>query len=142
MLINFFKNIFGKQPPHDPKIILVVDDTDADRHLSQKILEKQGLKTIAATNGRMGVSMARDYRPNLILMDYMMPELNGIEACRILKNDPKTRSIPIIFLTSLDTPHSVVECFEQGADIFLTKPVKTNDLIKQVELTLADKTRI
>ena len=142
MLINFLRNIFGKHPPHDPKIILVVDDTDADRHLSQKILEKQGLKTIAATNGRMGVKMAREYRPDLILMDYMMPELNGLEACKILKSDPQTKNIPIIFLTSLDTPNNVVMFFEQGADIFLPKPVNTGDLVKQVELTLADKGRL
>ena len=142
MLKTFIKNVFGNKRPTAAATILVVDDTDSDRHLSQGILEKQGYKTIAASDGRAGVDLARQSKPSLILMDYMMPDLNGVDACQILKNDPQTRDIPVIFLTSLDTPNSVVECFEQGADIFLAKPVNTNDLIKQVEITLADKGRL
>ena len=139
MLKSFFNNIFGNKSSTETKTILVVDDTDSDRHLVQKILENNGFKTIAASGGRMGVELARQSRPDLVLMDYMMPELNGMEACGILKNDPQTRNIPIIFLTSMDTPEGVIKSFEKGAETFLNKPVRSVELINQIEFTFANK---
>ena len=139
MFKEILRKILGSKPLGKQATILVVDDSDVDRTFSLRTLSNRGYKILSAPNGETGVQMAKAHRPDLILLDYMMPDLNGPEVCHILKNDTTTKNIPVIFLTSLDTPKSVVDCFEQGAEIFLPKPIKASELLEQVRLTLSEK---
>lgn len=120
--------------PSREKTILVIDDSELDRHLAVSILQKR-FYVLTASDGMAGVRLARDKKPDLILLDFMMPGMTGSEVCRALKESVGTRDIPVIFLTSMDTPATVVDSFEQGAEIFLTKPVRSGELIRQIELT-------
>ena len=134
--------LFGNRGSTVTNTILVVDDTETDRLFAQRVLEKKGYKIILASNGQMGIEMAKLHIPDLILLDFMMPDLNGPEVCKALKSNPKTENIPVIFLTSLETPSSVVDSFEKGADIFLNKPINANKLVAQISLTLNQKENI
>lgn len=131
-IINHIKNLFC---PQRTKTVLVIDDSDLDRHVATSILEKN-FYVLTAPGGREGIEMARAKQPDLILLDFMMPEMKGPEVCHILKGDDRTSHIPVIFLTSMDTPETVVDSFEKGADIYLTKPISRRELVKQVELSL------
>jgi len=81
-------------------LILIVDDSPTEVHVMQKALEKHGYRTAAAADGAEGVRLAREMSPDLIFMDIVMPGMNGYQATRALANDPKTRTIPIIMVTS------------------------------------------
>ena len=114
----------------EKKTILVIDDSELDRKTTSGMLTGR-FKVLCATGGREGIAMACAHRPDLILLDFMMPDLKGPEVCRLLKDDPRTRDIPVIFLTSMDTPNHMVDSFEQGAEVYLTKPVSRAELVKQ-----------
>src|SRR5204862_7010184 len=81
-------------------LILIVDDSPTELHVMQKALEKHGFRTAAAADGAEGVRLAREMSPDLIFMDIVMPGMNGYQATRALANDPKTRTIPFIMVTS------------------------------------------
>ena len=81
-------------------LILIVDDSPTEMHVMQAALERHGYRTAAAADGAEGIRLAREMSPDLIFMDIVMPGMNGYQATRALANDPKTRSIPIIMVTS------------------------------------------
>ena len=112
--------------------ILVVDDELDIREFVQYNLVKEGYEVACATNGREAVAMASDFRPHLILMDMMMPEMDGREACRILRANPETAKTMIIFLSAVCEEESLVECYEVGADDYITKPVSMRVLCSRV----------
>ncbi len=104
-----------------PKI-LIVDDSRIDFEILNEALKAE-YEIIAAVNGREGVALAgSDYTPDLILLDIVMPEMDGYEACRVLKNSPKTKNIPVIFLTSMTEKEDETKAFELGAVDYITKP--------------------
>ena len=103
--------------------ILVVDDELDIREFVQYNLVKEGYEVACATNGREAVERAIDFRPHLILMDMMMPEMDGREACRALRANPATSKMMIVFLSAVCEEESLVECYEAGADDYITKPV-------------------
>jgi CheY-like chemotaxis protein len=131
-LIDLIKRIFS---PPSSQSVLVVDDSDVDRHLAARILERK-FRVLTASTAKRGLEMALEDQPALILLDVMMPDVQGTEVCRILKCNPRTRDIPVIFLTGQDTPATVIECFDGGADTFLAKPIRGADLLKQVDIAL------
>ena len=112
--------------------ILVVDDELDIREFVQYNLVKEGYKVACATNGREAVAVAGEYRPHLILMDMMMPEMDGREACRILRANPATSKTMIVFLSAVCEEESLVECYEAGADDYITKPVSMRVLCSRV----------
>ena len=122
--------------PEKTQTVLIIDDSEIDRRVAVSILEKQ-YHILLATSGQEGIALAREKKPDLILLDFVMPLMEGPEVCRILREDGRTRPIPIIFLTSMDTPATVIDSFVEGADFFLTKPISRSELIKQVRATLA-----
>jgi two-component system cell cycle response regulator DivK len=114
------------------RTILIVEDDPKNMKLFHDLLQVNGYQTLEATDGRQGVDSARLLGPDLILMDAMLPVLNGIEAIKILKSDEKTRMIPIIALTSFALPNEKERILEAGCNGYMLKPLNINDLISMI----------
>lgn len=112
--------------------ILIVDDVTSNVLLLKILLTNEKFQICTASNGHQCVEVARSEHPDLILLDVMMPELNGFDTAVILKKDPLTADIPIIFLTALNSPSDLVHGFQVGAHDFLTKPFNKEELIMRV----------
>ena len=119
------------------KQIMIVDDSPTDAHLLQKMLEKNGYQTLTAGNGNEGIEVARLMRPDLILMDVVMPGLNGFQATRELSSNPETSSIPVIIVTRKDQKVDRVWGIRQGARDYITKPVSEGDLLSLINEALS-----
>ncbi len=112
--------------------VLVVDDEPDIIELLKYNLEKDGYKVRTATNGMKAIKTAKEFIPDLILLDIMMPKMDGIETCRQLRELPEISETKIIFLTARMEEYSEVAAFEMGADDYLVKPVKPRALISRV----------
>lgn len=112
-----------------PMILIAEDHVDSREALSA-LLEAFGFQVVPAVNGREAVSLAREAAPDLILMDIMMPELDGFEATRQIRGFPETRDIPIITLTAMDGARSLA--LDAGADDFLPKPINSGSLLEKL----------
>lgn len=119
--------------------ILVAEDSDSDRLLLRALLERQGHVVTAVENGREAVARYREKRPDLVLLDVMMPEMDGIEAAREMRALAGTALIPIIFLTSLNKAQDLAACLAAGGDDFLTKP--WNPVILEAKIRAFDRLR-
>lgn len=113
--------------------ILVVDDTPFNIKIVTTILQEVGYNIYSTTSGSKALEMVKNTRFNLILLDVMMPEMDGYEVIRKLKHDGNTKDIPIIFLTARDDSESVIRAFEEGAYDYLTKPFNPQELISRVK---------
>lgn len=116
--------------------ILVVDDEQDLLDLIEYNLRKEGFEVIKAENGLDGIAMAREYKPNLVLLDIMMPQMDGIEVCDRMRDDSELKNIPIIFLTARSDEKTEVEGLNKGADDFITKPISTTKLISRIKAVL------
>ena len=112
--------------------ILIVDDVVSNVLLLKILLTNENFQVCTASNGKMCIEMAKSEHPDLILLDVMMPDLNGFDTAVILKKDPDTLDIPIIFLTALNNPNDLVKGFQVGANDFLTKPFNKEELVMRV----------
>ncbi|PDH29803.1 MAG: hybrid sensor histidine kinase/response regulator, partial [Puniceicoccaceae bacterium MED-G31] len=106
----------------NPKI-LVVDDQPINVKLLQSKLERQSMDVSIAFDGRECLEKVASVHPDIILLDIMMPEMDGIETCRLIKADPKTKAIPIIFITANVTKKQKIQGLEAGAVDYITKPI-------------------
>jgi twitching motility two-component system response regulator PilH len=113
--------------------ILIVDDSPTDAYLVKNILEGQGYQTSEASNGEEGIQKAKDTKPNLIIMDVVMPGLNGFQATRKITKAPETSSIPVIIVSSKNMESDRAWGLMQGAKEFLVKPVKQDELLDAVK---------
>ena len=118
-------------------LVLIVDDSPTEVHVMQKALEQHGFRTAAAADGDEAIRKARELHPDLILMDIVMPGLNGFQATRELANDPQTRRIPVIMVTSKSQESDRVWGLRQGAVDYLVKPVSMDLLVQKAEAALA-----
>lgn len=116
--------------------VLIVDDSPTERHVLQGMLERNGFKVSLATNGEDGVAEAKAVKPDLILMDVVMPGLNGFQATRELSRTPDTASIPVIIVTTKDQETDRIWGMRQGAKDYLTKPVQEPLLMKAIQSLL------
>jgi CheY-like chemotaxis protein len=116
--------------------ILIVEDNMDTYELMRFILELNGYETFLAMDGLDGVNAARKQRPDLILMDLSMPEMDGWEATRRIKNDPITDSIPLIAVTARALPGDRARALEAGCDDYITKPMDLSELISMVNRAL------
>jgi twitching motility two-component system response regulator PilH len=116
--------------------ILVVDDSPTEIHIFKKILEKQGYTIVVAKDGQEGVDMAKQTRPDIILMDVVMPVLNGFQATRQLKNSEETADIPVIMVTTKDQKTDINWGMRQGANEYLVKPVAPAELLHKIRSLL------
>ncbi len=114
------------------KKILVVDDEKDILELLKYNLEKEGYKVKTVTNGVDAVKTAKEYQPDLVLLDIMMPEQDGVETCRQLREIPDLKNTFIVFLTARSEEYSEVAAFEIGADDYITKPIKPRALMSRL----------
>jgi two-component system alkaline phosphatase synthesis response regulator PhoP len=112
--------------------VMVVDDEPDILELLTYNLEKEGYEVKTATNGKKAVALAQSFQPELILMDIMMPVMDGVEACRQIREMPEMRNTFIIFLTARSEEYSEVAAFDTGADDYLTKPIKPRALMSRI----------
>ena len=138
--MDFFKKITGKNQNNQFKdrLILVVDDNVVDLKIVVHALKGLGCKVMTAENGSEGYVKALSHKPDLILSDCNMPFMDGVQMCKQIKEDNKTKDIPIIFLTGVDSPRNVVECFSLEAENFMCKPINPKALTAQIEQILSE----
>jgi twitching motility two-component system response regulator PilH len=113
--------------------ILIVDDSPSQLLGIKRIVEKLGHETLSAEDGAAGVEVAKQEKPDLILMDLAMPNLNGFQATRTISKNPDTAHIPIILVTTKDQETDKVWGMRQGAKAYVTKPIKEEDLVKALQ---------
>jgi len=124
---------------NNPPRILVVDDNETNRDIIVTRLEANGYATLQACDGEEALAAVAQHRPDLVLLDVMMPNLNGIEACRRLKSDTAFPFLPIILVTANTATKDVVEGLDAGADEYLTKPIDQAALVARVRSVLRVK---
>jgi twitching motility two-component system response regulator PilH len=116
--------------------VLIVDDSPTEAHVLKGMLEKNGYETEIAESGAEGIERAKAFKPDLVLMDVVMPGLNGFQATRQLTKDPETSEIPVIIVTTKDQETDRVWGLRQGARDFLTKPVSEQRLLEKINAVL------
>lgn len=141
MLSELIKNIFSrsaawKGPSLKGKTILIIDDGEIERKMYSAFIEKAGGLPKTAENGAAGLATARSRKFDVILLDYSLPDMNGVAVCRQLKMDPSTKNMPVIFLTGSVKPEGVITCYDAGAECYLSKPVSAETLITQIQSAL------
>jgi len=112
--------------------ILIADDEPEIRLMVNRMLGKEHI-ILEAANGREAIAIARLHKPNLILMDIMMPEMDGYSSCNVIKNAPDLNSIPVIMLTGIEHELNVRMSTEMGADGYITKPFSLEELLETVD---------
>jgi len=117
--------------------VLIVDDSRTIVRALQLMLEREGYLTFSAFDGEQAVDMARRHKPDAILMDIVMPNMNGFEATRVLTNDRETVSIPIIMVSGTEQPSDRIWGLRLGAKGFLAKPINREDLLNKVRTVIA-----
>jgi len=122
-----------------PINILIVEDSPTQTKLLRLILEDNGYAVDSASNGIKALECIRHKKPNLIITDIVMPEMDGFALCKALKNDPELNHIPIMLLTSLSDPHDVIKGLQAGADNFLTKPYEDTFLVSRIHYIIANQ---
>ena len=140
---RIFRKLGGAQPDTGATVgtrgtVLVVDDSPTETRVFVAALEKAGFRVESASNGEEGVNAARRVNPDVILMDVVMPVLNGFQATRQLQRDPQTANIPVIMVTSKDQETDRTWGLRQGALDYLVKPVDTQELVERIRMALGD----
>lgn len=120
--------------------LLLVEDNEMNRDMLSRRLSRHGYRVSAAESGRAGLALAQTTRPDLIIMDLSLPDVDGWEATRLLKSDSETLHIPIIILTAHAMAEDRARAFEVGCDDFDTKPVEFSRLLEKIERLLAGET--
>ncbi len=129
------KKKLNNQPNKTP-VILIVDDNRENLELLEAYLEDIDCKTIAAYDGPEALEIIRNDKPDLILLDIMMPKMSGFEVCRRVKNDPATAHIPIIMVTALNDFGDMQRAVDCGTDDFVSKPVNKLEMLTRVKTML------
>lgn len=114
------------------KKVLVVDDSATERHILGDILGKQGFEVSYAEDGEKGVEQSKLIKPDLIIMDVVMPGMNGFQATRAISKDPETQNIPIIICTTKDQETDKVWGVRQGAKDYVVKPIDSAELLSKI----------
>lgn len=115
------------------KHILIVDDEPQVLRLLELSLEQAGYQVSTAENGQEALKFIATVKPDLVIMDSVMPVMDGIEALKQLKNNEATAAIPVILLTAKDSPSDMAKGWESGTDLFLTKPILTAELLDYIQ---------
>lgn len=126
-------NLFGKKKQ---RILVVEDEADIAGGLKAR-LELEGFEVLVSEDGEAGIHAARRDHPHMIILDVMIPKINGFEVCSVLKNDAKTKDIPILILTALPQLDDAEKAFSAGANDFLNKPYLNDRLLRKVRKLLA-----
>ncbi len=122
----------NQKPVNDAPTILVVDDNPNNIKIVALIMSALKYKIVIATNGEQAIEMVKQTRPDLILMDVMMPKIDGFETCRIIKSKKENENIPVIFITALNDTDSLVKGFKAGGVDYISKPFNKDELISRM----------
>lgn len=117
------------------KILLVDDEPDILEFISYN-LKKEGFDVFTSTNGKDAIQIARQEKPGLIILDVMMPDLDGIETCRVIRETPELKEVLVAFLTARNEDYSQIAGFDAGADDYINKPIKPRVLVSRVKALL------
>lgn len=117
-------------------IILIVDDEITTLKLIKMVLQREGYRVATATSGAEGLRKAEDLQPALMLLDIVLPGMDGFQVCQYLRKNPKTANLPVIMFSGLDRPADQRNAFKAGGDDYLTKPVKMVDLLEKIRALL------
>ena len=120
----------------DKKTILVVDDEQDLLDLIEYNLKQEGFDVLKAEDGKEGIEVAREHSPSLVLLDIMMPKMDGMEVVERMRDDEQLKHIPIIFLTARGDEKTEVEGLDKGGDDYITKPISTTKLISRIKAVL------
>lgn len=118
------------------ELILIIEDNEKNRRLARDVLTFKGYRTIESETAEQGIRLARERKPALILMDFHLPGMNGIEAFKILRADPLTSSIPIIAVTASAMTEDRKKIIDAGFDGLQTKPINVKEFLETVAMTL------
>lgn len=121
------------------KNILIIEDVEDHLEIVKLILEQHGYNILVATTGLEGLNCARSNSPDLVILDVVLPEMNGYEVCKEIKNGADTRSIPVIMLSVRSNPEDIETAYKAGANKYITKPFNLEDLIKEVKKHLGEE---
>jgi two-component system cell cycle response regulator DivK len=121
------------------ELILIVEDNEKNRKLARDVLQFKGYRTIEAETGEEGVALALEQKPDLILMDYQLPGIDGIEAFRRIRGDTSTAHIPIVAVTASAMPEEAKKMKDAGFDGFQTKPINVKEFVQAVATVLSGK---
>ena len=113
--------------------VMIVDDSPTEVHVMKKALERHGFETVSAADGSECITLAREVKPDLILMDVVMPGVNGFQATRTLSRDPDTAAIPVVMVTTKDQETDRIWGMRQGAVDYLVKPVSESTLVAKAK---------
>ena len=119
--------------------VLIVDDDPGIRMLLSKFLQREGFETVMAQNGLEGVEFAKKHQPDLIVMDVVMPQMDGLTAARLIKFYKPLSNVPILFLTAKDADKEIELAQEVRAEVYITKPFDVRQVIDVVRETLSGK---
>jgi CheY-like chemotaxis protein len=122
-----------------PARILIAEDNPQGAELLDAYLGETGWEVATALDGEETLQKVRDWQPDLILLDIMMPKISGFEVCKRLKPDPATRDIAVLMITALDQTADVERAVEAGTDDFLTKPINQAELLRRIKGLLASR---
>ena len=120
----------------EKKKILFIDDNSIDRTFISRLLSKYDFTVTLAVDGIIGLKMAQEEKPDLILLDILLPHISGIELCKKLKKDPVTQDIPVVFYTSLDTPKDLINFTSYGAQDYIPKTMPPEELVASINSIL------
>ena len=120
------------------KTVLIVEDNELNMKLFNDLLEANGRATLRTRSGVEAIELAREHRPDLILMDIQLPEVSGLEATRRLKNDPELRAIPVIAITAFAMKGDEEKIRQGGCEGYLSKPISVAKFLETVNSFLAD----
>ncbi len=116
--------------------VLIIDDEEDIRNILEYNLKKEGFSVYTSENGAGGIELAKQVNPDIIILDVMMPEMDGIEVCEVLRADPETKHIRICFLTARNEDYSQIAGLDAGADDYVSKPIKPRVLISRLKAIL------
>jgi len=116
--------------------LLIVDDHPETRSIIGRVLEQQGYQVVTAANGQEGLTLAEQEKPDLVLLDFMMPVMDGRETCQRLRQRPEMAKVPIIMFTAVDDPQQKLSVFNAGADDYINKPTEPAELVDRVKTLL------
>ena len=121
------------------RLVLMIDDDANSRKIVKLLLEREGYRVLTAAHGAEGLTIAKVEQPAVVLLDVLMPKMNGYETLRRLREDPDVHDIPVIMVTARGTEHDIATSFGLGAVFHVEKPYETKDLLQKIEVALTYK---
>jgi two-component system, OmpR family, alkaline phosphatase synthesis response regulator PhoP len=122
-----------------PARVLIADDNSQNANLLEEYLGGGEFEVAVAADGEETLALVRSFKPDVLLLDIMMPKLSGFEVCKRLKADSATRHLPVLMITALDQPSDIERAVEAGTDDFLTKPIHQAELIRRVHALIESR---